>query len=44
MRKIKEDYSLEMLLERNTPFKEKYYKLTRTADEMIAREIKPSPE
>lgn len=33
-----------MILERKTPQKDKYYELTRTADEVIARALKPNEE
>jgi len=42
MRKIKDNYSLEVLLERKNAQQEKYYDLTRTADESIARELIPN--
>ena len=41
MRKLDKNYSLDMILERKTPQKDKYYELTRTADENIARALKP---
>lgn len=44
MRKIKEDFSLDLLLARSNPLQQKYYDLTRMADERLARELKPDPE
>lgn len=44
MRKLKDDYSLDLFLARSNPLQEKYYELTRVADENIARELKPDPE
>jgi hypothetical protein len=44
MRQIKDGYSLSQLLEKKNPQQEKYYLLTRNADESIARELRPSKE
>lgn len=44
MRKIKDDLTLDLLLERSNPMKEKYYQLTKEADESVARELQPSPD
>lgn len=44
MRKIKGGYSLGQLLEKKNPQQEKYYLLTRNADESIARELKPGKD
>ena len=44
MRKINQNFSLEMLLERKSPMQNKYYDLTRTADENIARALRPNEE
>lgn len=44
MRKIKGGYSLGQLLEKKNPQQEKYYLLTRNADESIARELKPEKD
>ena len=44
MRKIKGGYSLGQLLEKKNPQQEKYYLLTRNADESIARELKPDKD
>ena len=44
MRQIKNDYSLESMLERTNPLQEKYFDLTRQADESIAKELRPNPQ
>ena len=42
MRRIKEDFSLEMLLEKSNPLLEKYYDLTRNLDKDFS--MNPNPE
>ena len=42
MRKLKDNYSLDILLERKNALQAKYYELTRTVDENIARELIPN--
>ena len=44
MRKLKHDFSIELLLQRSNPLQQKYFDLTRVADESIARELKPTQE
>ena len=44
MRQIKNNFSLQTLLEHNNPLKDKYFDLTRGGDESLAKELKPRPE
>ena len=44
MRQIKNNYSLQTLLEYNNPLKEKYFDLTCGGDESFAKELKPGPD
>jgi len=44
MRMIKDEFSIETFFEHSNPFVEKFYELTRNADESVARELRPNQE
>ena len=44
LKRIKDNYTIDLLLERTNPLKDKYFKMTRNADESVARELQPNPD
>ena len=39
MRRIKDEFSMDIFLQKKNPLQEKYFKLTRMDDENVAREL-----
>ena len=44
MRQIRNNFTLDLMLRRVNPLTEKYFDLTRTEDELLAKELRPNKE